>query len=329
MILLSVIFVQSYKQWTHSIDDQIVNQMKICSFDLECKGLDIDFVPQSKEIQRQKLYKQGDVYSYFSVPTVDGYLLKVLLTKSKYLARIKSLKNELVKEFLFYGLLIAMLSFVFSLYALRPLKKALEINEEFVRDILHDINTPLSALMINFKLFKKQIGENRKIERMQSSVDTIVSLQNNLRSFLEESQLQKEDFSLEQLLKERIRYHQSLYSNISFITDLKNVTMSCNKDAFTRIIDNLLDNACKYNKHEGKVEINYCGTILNISDTGVGIKNVKKVFERFYKESQRGVGIGMHIVKKLCDAMGIEIVVISQLKKGTVVSLDLKAVILK
>jgi signal transduction histidine kinase len=321
--------MQSYRQGLHSIDDQVRNQMKICSFDLKCEGLELDFVPKTEKTKVRKLYKKGNLYSYFEVPTVDEYLLKVILPQKSYEKRLNELKIKLIQKFILYALLIALLSFLFSLYALRPLKKALDLNEEFVKDILHDINTPLSSLIVNFKLFKKEIGENRKIDRMESSVATILSLQNNLKAFLDNSLLQQEKFALSPLLQDRISYFQTLYPKLHFVTDIENYKLYTNKDAFIRVIDNLLSNACKYNYEKGRVEVVAKEHMLFIKDNGQGIKNVKKVFNRFYKETERGMGIGLHIVQKLCTEVGIGISIESKITKGTVVKLDLQKVILK
>ncbi len=102
-----------------------------------------------------------------------------------------------------------------------------------------------------------------------------------------------------------------------------------NKDALSRILDNLISNACKYSKKDATITIKMDKKILYIKDNGYGIKNVKKVFDRFYKESERGVGIGMHIVKKLCDELKIDIVVKSKLEVGTTVTLNFAKVMLK
>ncbi len=329
MILLGVIITQSYRQGLYNIDDQVRNQMMICSFDLKCEGLELDFVPKTDKTKVRQLYKEGDVYSFFEVPTADGYLMKILLPQKEYQKRVETMKLELVRKFLFYALIIALLSFLFSLYALRPLKRALEINEEFVKDILHDINTPLSSLVVNFRLFRKEIGENRKIERMQSSVDTILSLQNNLKAFLDDSSLQKERFVLTALLQERIAYFQTLYPRLHFRHNIGGFTLETNKDAFTRIVDNLISNACKYNSADGYVDVHTRDFLLLIEDSGMGIENVDKAFERFYKEHARGVGIGLHIVKKLCDELNIPIHIQSVVNHGTIVTLDLRKVIVK
>ncbi len=329
VILLCVIIFQNYKQGLYSIDDQIRSQMKICSFDLKCEGLEVDFVSKTEKTKLRQLYKDGAVYSFFDIPTVDDYLLKITLPQKDYKKRISLLQNELFKKFIFYTFLIGVLSFLFSLYALRPLKKALDLNEEFVKDILHDINTPLSSLIINFKLFKKEIGENRKIERMESSVSTIVSLQNNLKSFLDNSLLQKEKFDLFDIVNEKIKHFKMLYPYMQFKIKKQKHLVFTNKDALSRILDNLINNACKYSKKDATISIRMDKNILYIKDDGYGIKNIKKVFNRFYKENQRGVGIGMHIVKKLCDELKIDIVVKSKLEVGTTISLDFTKVILK
>ena len=59
-------------------------------------------------------------------------------------------------------------------------------------------------------------------------------------------------------------------------------------------------------------------------DTGKGIQNPKRVFERFYKEHERGMGIGLHIVKKLSSELGIKVDLESKVAKGTEVFLTFK-----
>jgi signal transduction histidine kinase len=87
---------------------------------------------------------------------------------------------------------------------------------------------------------------------------------------------------------------------------MDSLVIESDKNAFTRIIYNLLSNACKYNTTNGFVSVKLKENILSISNSSYGIKNPDKIFDRFYKESDRGVGIGLHIVKKLCNELGIE-----------------------
>ncbi len=321
--------IQNYHAGLRQIDDAVKSEMKLCSFDLKCEGLELDFVEKSPQFSVRRLYKEGDIYSFFDVPTADGYLLKVILKKESYQARIESLKKGLWVDALLYLFGIILLSLLFSLYALYPLKKALNLNDEFIKDILHDINTPLSSMVINFKLFKKEIGENRKIARMEHSVATIISLQENLKAFLDTSLLQKEKFSLQELLKDRVSYFQALYPDVHFSTEESAITLACNQEALRRIVDNLLSNSCKYSPKDATISLYMKNSRLYIKDNGAGIKDTKKIFDRYYKENERGIGIGMHIVKKLCDALHLPIMIESQLGEGTTIMIELDEVIVR
>ena len=130
-----------------------------------------------------------------------------------------------------------------------------------------------------------------------------------------------------EFLEERINLIESNYRDITFHIEVSATVLHVNKDSFTRIIDNLLSNAAKYNIKNGQVFIRYSDTMLEIQDTGKGIKNPKRVFERFYKEQERGIGIGLHIVKKLCEELGIDITLQSEVGKGTIFQLNLKNII--
>ena len=326
LLLLGALFIKEYNQDVHIKLDSIKHEMKVCSLNLECPKFDLDFVPKKANIKTDNLYKNSNLTIYYSVPTVKEYLLKITLNKNRYNEITYRLKIELAKRFAIYAFIMAILSFLFSLYSLWPLKKALKLNDEFIKDILHDINTPISSIVINFKLLKKEFGQNRKIDRVESSIDTILYLQNNLRSFLDSSKLQKEQLFIKDILMDRVEHFKHMYPNLNFYTDIKECKTLSNKEAFIRIIDNLLSNASKYNKENGSIEVTVKNCTLYIKDSGIGIANVNNIFKRYYTENERGIGIGMHIVKKLCDALGIKISIKSKINYGTTITLKLSNV---
>ncbi|MBU0632092.1 HAMP domain-containing histidine kinase [bacterium] len=323
-LLVGAIFFLQYKDNVKSMDDEIFNQMKLCSFNLKCDDLKLEFIPKNEKLQLYTLYKNDETLSsYFSITDSDNYLLKFTLERTHYLQQLEKLRNGFLVKSLLVILIVVLLSVLFSFYALHPLRKALVLTEEFIKDILHDFNTPLSALRLNTSMLKKEMQENSKIVRIEQSVQTILNLQSNLRAYLTNSTLQKERFSLKDIIDERVLYLERLYPKISFQADIAEKELTCNKDAFVRILDNLLSNAAKYNKKNGSVLLTCKDDTLQIKDTGIGIKNPDKVFQRFYKEQDRGMGIGLHIVKKLCDELGIKITLISELSVGTTLFLKL------
>ena len=326
-ILLSVLFFIDYKKELQTLDDLIFSKMRICSLNLKCDEFQIDFVPMD-EHKLYKLHKDNvALSSYFSIPSSTKNSLKIYLLKDKYNQKIDELKNATLLNFLVVIAFALILSFAFALYALYPLKNALCLTEEFIKDILHDFNTPLSTLRLNSAMLEDEIGENSKVKRIQNSVQNILNLQSNLRSYLHSHSAQKEEFDLEELLRDRVSMIERNFKELEFRVEVQELTLNSNRDAFVRVIDNLLTNAAKYNKKDGKVTLKTENNILYIEDTGKGIRNPSKIFERFYKEQERGIGIGLHIVQKLCEELDIKIGVQSVVGEGTSFSLNLKNLI--
>lgn len=282
-----------------------------------------------KRTKRKIYYQDGDFYSYFEVPTSQKYLMKVVYPEESYIPRVKKLESKILRKFWFYSIFSAIVSFLFAMYALMPLRRALRLNEEFVKDILHDFNTPISSMLINLKIFKREIGNNTKIQRLENNIESIISLQDNLRIFLKGVPSQSEVFSLKELVESRVHYFEVLYPDVHYKVLIDDTKLDTNKDAFTRVIDNLLSNAGKYNIANGDVNIVLQGNTIAIHDTGKGIKHPSKVFDRYYKEQDRGIGIGLHIVKKLCDELSIPIHIQSKENEGTKIGLSLEKVIQK
>ena len=323
LLLVSVLFFVEFKKEVQSLDENIFSSMRICSFDLKCDEYKIDFAPL-KENELYKLYKtDAEISSYFSIPGSYKNALKIYLNKDQYLQKLNDIKSSLVVYYFLVLYVVFLLSMIFSFYALFPLKNALTLTEEFIKDILHDFNTPLSTLRLNTSMLENEVGKNSKITRIQNSINTILNLQTNLRSYLNNNTTQREIFNLDNILDERVKLLSNNSKNIYFKRAVTSCELFVNKDAFIRIIDNLLSNAIKYNRDGGKVYISLDKNILEIKDTGKGIKNPKKVFDRFYKEQDRGIGIGLHIVKKLCDELDIGVRVESKLGVGSSFFLDL------
>jgi len=323
-LLIGALFFLNYQKEIQTLDAQIFSQMRICSFNLQCKEYGIDFVPKRGH-ELYKLYKKPkELSAYFTIPASQKNLLKIYLKKSLYQAKIGKIKESLLVQFALLELIIALLSFGFALYALSPLRNALRLTEEFIKDILHDFNTPLSTLRLNISMLKTKFGQTPQIIRIENSIANILNLQSNLRAYLNAHATQKEQFALYDFLQERVHLISSNYKDIHFTIVPMQQQLYTNRDAFSRIVDNLLSNAAKYNKENGEVRIEYKEHTLHIQDSGKGIKNPKRVFDRFYKEQERGIGIGLHIVKKLCDELHIPITVTSQLTKGSTFTLTLE-----
>jgi len=322
-ILASGVVYLIYQKEVASLQKDIFSQMRVCSYTLKCKEFIIDFADK-KDKEPYKLYHNTqEISGYFPIPTSKQYFMKLSMPQEEYKKLKGALVGEAIVHLLFALVWIGVLSMLFSWYALRPLRQSLVLTQEFIKDILHDFNTPLSTLRLNVSMLSGD--QKSKVTRIQNSLDHILALQENLRAYLYDHQLQKDHFYLKEFLSQRVAMIDKLYPDITFEIRMEyDVQLYCNKEALSRIIDNIATNAAKYNKKYGKVIFEMQKTQLSICDTGKGIQNPSKIFERFYKEQERGIGIGLHIVKKLCDALEIEIKVKSSIDKGSCFYLELK-----
>ena len=324
---MGVIFYLNYTKALQNLDEKLLDAMRLCSYTLECEEFRFDFAKKGK-LQTYKLYKDGGApRSYFPIPGSEKNLLVISLDSRHYALKKTQIEKKFLVEFLVSLGVVALVSLLFAFYALWPLQKALRLTEEFVKDILHDFNTPLSILRLNASMLQQKHPDDKKIKRIEGAVESVLSLQKNLRSYLSGHALQKERFDLRESVAEQIALLEKNYPHVTFENDVPKTPLECNKSACERILENLLSNAAKYNDKNGFVKVWLQDTKLLIQDNGKGIYNPKKIFERFYKEQERGIGIGLHIVKKLCEEMEIPIEVQSEVAKGTTFALDLKKVI--
>jgi len=96
-----------------------------------------------------------------------------------------------------------------------------------------------------------------------------------------------------------------------------------NRVELQRIIDNTLSNAIKYSNKKTLIKVILQKSnekiVFSVSDEGVGIKDTKKIFERYNREDtvKGGFGIGLSIVKYICLKHNIEIQVETQKDKGS------------
>ncbi len=296
--------------------------MEVCSYTLKCDRYKIGFAPKDKS-HLQQLYEHDGLYAFFRVPKSKKYHMKLFYAQKSYEQDRAKIVQELGIKFIVSTLLLLVVAFVLTLYSLKPLRKALKVNDEFIKDVLHDFNTPITSMVLNISMLDTKERENPFVQRISQGLDTIVLLQNNLKSFLASSPAHNSHVDIALVAQERLEFMSTLYTNISFIYEKKSALIKVtNQDLIIRIFDNLLSNASKYNRPKGEVKLIVNGNLVIIEDTGKGIKDTSKVLERYHTEQERGLGIGLHVVNKLNQELGIVMSIESKVDVGTKISLD-------
>ena len=232
---------------------------------------------------------------------------------------------------LFFGIVIFILSKLF----LRPLRQYIDILDKFIRDATHELNTPISIISMSLERMDKDELSSKNIkliQHMQVATKTLSHLYSDLTFLMFPSHAYPvSSVRLDKLILERIDYFMPLAAakQIEFTTDLEICELTVNEHIISRIIDNLLSNAIKYNKRGGEIKIKSDKDSLTVSDTGIGfdIAFAKEIFQRYKRlqNSSGGFGLGLSIVKSLCELYEIEIDVQSQKDVGTTFVLSWKS----
>lgn len=295
------IFYHYYKIEEEHLSEEIFLEMKNYSFNFEDERFEIDIILDN----HAKLYEfmSDDKNVYILVPLLDSAedKLKIYYPLNHYKALLTEIRERLYWQFLGLTLMALLVALLFSYYSLRPLRNALRLLEEFIKDIIHDLNTPITSILINLKMMHK----NEKVESIGKSAKNIAMLHKNLDSYLREIPLSKEPLVLKEVVEEQVAYFKSLYDYLEWHLELDDSMVQSDKNALSRIVYNLISNACKYNTPQGSISIQVIEGSLIIINDSYGIQEPSKVFNRFYKESERGLGIGLHIVDKLTSQLDI------------------------
>ncbi|CAI8225128.1 MAG: Signal-transduction histidine kinase senX3 [Arcobacter lacus] len=251
----------------------------------------------------------------------------IAIEENLHTKQVKELEINIIVFFLLIYSIISLIGFYLAKLFLKPIKIEREKINNFIKDTTHELNTPISAIMMsteNNNLTEKQI------ERVRLSAIRISEIYKDLTYiFLEKSDEKKvtKNLRLDLVIKEQLIYFKplALKKRININLKLEKFEYSINKDDFIRLLNNLISNAIKYNKISGNIDISLKNNELKISDTGIGInKNkLKDIYKRYYRATneQGGFGLGLNIVNHVCNENNISIKVDSKENKSTTFTL--------
>lgn len=205
-----------------------------------------------------------DRYYYLEDGTFNHLGVSYLILESK------GVKKELyeLKRRIFIGvaLIVLFLSFVGFFLAklfLRPLKSEIERIDQFIKDSTHELNTPISSLLMSVKSLLKEEHNNKKLKRIEISARQISDIYNDISYlFLRDIDMRKdEDIRIDKLTESRIDYLGALIEGkrLKVHLNLELLELRIDKKRATLLVDNLLSNAIKYTSDSGQIP--HCGEL--------------------------------------------------------------------
>ena len=213
------------------------------------------------------------------------------------------------------------------------LKRQLQREREFTHDVSHELRTPLAVIRGSLEILNKQANINpiqqRAINRMQTTSGDMLSIIETLLVLARDSDTSespRETVQLNQLMPTIINQVNSTHNADNHVVielqDGAELEVSAPTQAVSIVLSNLLRNACNYT-HEGLVSVKIEADSVSIGDNGEGIAaaEIERIQQPFQRSSSQadGYGLGLDIVRRLCERFGWELDIRSEVGKGTVV----------
>lgn len=239
---------------------------------------------------------------------------------------------------------VFLLILLFGVYQVRKsIKRESELANQksnFILSVSHELKTPISATKLQLQtlikhdlergkqkeLLNNALTENNRLHKLVDNVLMANQIENNNLS------IQKENLNLSELLENTIKryFSESLEKKHISLSIEPNIFYSGDKELLPSIFINLIENAIKYSFETIAIEVVLKNLnnkpLLEIKDQGCGISDKEKetVFQKFFRSGSentrktKGTGIGLFIVKSICDLHQITIKILNNQPTGSV-----------
>ncbi len=234
------------------------------------------------------------------------------------------------------ALFIGFIGYLLSKILLKPVREKVDEMDKFIKDSAHELNTPISVLITSVSMLKNGKNPEKMMKYILSSSKQISQIYNDIHfsAFNELNDVREEDFNLKDLVSESVDYFNdiSITKNIIIEKELSDCRILMDKTKAQKIVNNLISNAIKYSNKNSKVFVKMKDNILCIQDFGIGMseKEQKEIFKRYKRGNniEGGFGIGLDIVKTICDEYKIKIESESELGVGSIFHINFTSIVL-
>jgi len=220
------------------------------------------------------------------------------------------------------------------------LEDAINSSKQFVADASHELRTPLAVLRGEIENLAQDIElKPQTRETLGSALEEVDRLAEIVEGLLALSRLDTGEAHSQWVKFDLAELVTTTADQMSLLAEDKNITVACDSASrvmiegdqarLKQVVVNLLDNAIKYTPNGGRIKLKIAqedgDAVLDIADDGIGIpaEALPHVFKRFFRvdgsrsRDQGGAGLGLSIVKSICDAHGARVEVSSTPGQGS------------
>ncbi len=201
----------------------------------------------------------------------------------------------------------------------------------FIRKMIHEMNTPLSAIELHLSVLLKERCSVKNVEMIKSSARMLATIYDDIAFHVGKEKIcyPPQWIDIEEFVANRMLYFDTMASVKNIFLEMQadaGFYVHISKTELQRIVDNTLSNAIKYSTNSSpivEIMISHDKGELSLifKDTGLGMsqEEIDNIFESYYRASNniQGLGLGLNIIKEICDDYKITIDIQSVKKQGS------------
>ncbi len=285
---------------------------------------------KKRELLSPQAYTEDKERLYYFTKVEPHYLgaAFVLLYRDLDREPIVALQNSILWFLLGAGLFFTLLGLFLGKLFIAPMRESMERMNNFIQDTTHELNTPISTILTNIEMLVTfgKYEKSEELQRIEIASKTLSRIYDDLTYLNLNHKYHRriESINVSVFVQERMVYFSTMAESkgLELRVDIEsNVILDIDKNDITRLVDNLISNAIKYNKPKGVLSIKLSKEALAVKDTGVGIakQDLTSILGRFKRanKSEGGFGIGLDIVNQVVNSYGFGLYINSQPDKGT------------
>ena len=269
------------------------------------------------------LVKDGVCYAVLEDPSSHMGVRYIVVRESNLSGEIMHLRMRIISYLILSFIAMGIVGYFLARLFLSPVRHKIESLDRFISDTTHELNTPVSAILMTIQSLKG--CDPKKLKRLEASAKRLSTVYGSLTYRLSgEGKEQKVEYlSLGRLVQERVEYVKELVDSkrLRIETKLDELVVHMDRESAIRLIDNLLSNAIKYSDPGGVITVMIRGKNLSVADEGIGIERSaqKDIFKRYKRANKErgGFGLGLDIVLAICKQYRIKVAVESEKGKGS------------
>ena len=279
-------------------------------------------------------YFNQNGYSVLISDAAKGHMgVERIIASTRMLSTaIAVLQREVWQAVLLVMLIVGVIAWLLARLFMKPVRERVAQIEGFINDVTHELNTPITSLsMATEQALKAGVCSPKSLNNISISTKQLYDIYRSL-TYLNFAPTKEpaEVIEVGEILQKSISYYQPLaqIKRIELETEIEAYRFMIPSQQLSLLFGNLIGNAIKYSPAGSVITLSLVEGVVMIRDQGIGIapEQQQEIYEKFTRATTQsgGFGIGLSIVRSICDEYGITIELDSAPEQGTTFRLRFK-----